>query len=156
MFEMWQRRQRESAAARQRAAEARDRARRMYDNMSPAQRERLNRWASAQARQAGGATAPPAPMGPTRTDLFDLRPGAGADPDRVIARWANPNDPGGGGASTKPIEERIRQAADSAERAIEEQAVHRRYRDAVKRYFERARRAIPAGEQPAPASGSGS
>jgi len=139
-------RQRDREAARnlQRAAEARERARQIYEKMSPEQRERLERWARAIARQDSAAAPPPAPDA-FETETLDLRTRDGsADADRVIARWFDPNSPGGGaGASTRPIEDRLREAARGAERAVEEQSVHRRYSEIVKRYFEHARNAKP-------------
>jgi len=55
------------------------------------------------------------------------------------------------GASQAPMREaKIRQAAEAAERAIEEQAISPRYRGAIREYFERGRKvAPPADSQPA-------
>lgn len=136
---------------RERAEEARRRAKEMHDRLSPAERERLARWAEALSNERPGADRPSQAAGDGFVrDPMGLR-SPGADADRVIAEWANPEagEPTGG-VSRRPLDERMQEAAEGAERAIEEQRVHRRYNEIVRRYFERARREPerPADEPP--------
>ncbi len=133
-------RSRQAGDNRERAEDARRRAEEMLDRLSPAERERLARWAEALSNERdGGPAKAPTDRGFAR-EAMGLR-APGADADRVIAEWANP-EPGeaGAGVSRRPLEERLQEAAEGAERAIEEQRVHRRYNEIVRRYFERARR----------------
>jgi hypothetical protein len=59
----------------------------------------------------------------------------------VVSRWFNEDgEPGEGRRSLPPAtQERLREAADAAERAIEDQQAPNRYRDVIRRYFERLR-----------------
>ncbi len=132
---------------RESAEAARQRAKEMLDRMSPEQREQFERWAKELDREKKTTPAPPPSRDPSEfaRDPLDLRPEEPA-PDRVIAQWFNPDaQPGeSGDVSRRVVDDQLRDAARGAERAVEEQAVHRRYSDIIKKYFDAARKKAPA------------
>lgn len=104
---------------------------------------------------SGPKARPPSDYSPTSSEDMDVR--RSGENDRVIAEWLNPRGVARGdpGAQQRAYES-LREAAESAERAIEEQAVPRRYSRAVREYFRRLPDAVarpPAeNESPAPAN----
>lgn len=166
--------QRDRAADRRQSSERlREAAHRLSDNMTPEQREQ---WARQWQQQNEGQTPPGQPQQqssadgssgagagsgdtqsaqrngnryqPQQTRDLDLR---GDDPGRqIIADWLTNEHMGEPGSTTEQSQpmQRVRQAQDVAERAVNDSAVHRRYHKAIMRYFgrldETARRA--AGE----------
>jgi len=81
---------------------------------------------------------------------------ASGEGDRVIAQWDAPPKPGETATSSGPggsMNEGLKQAAQSAERAIEQRSVPPQYNDLVRRVFRRyvERSASPAA-QPKPAA----
>lgn len=147
-------RQQGARERRESAEEARRKAREMLDRMTPEQREQFERWARELAREKP-STAPEMRPDPSEfaRDPVDMRPREPA-PDRVIAQWFNPDAKPGdpSDVSRRAIDGELQDAARGAERAVEEQAVHRRYSDIIKRYFENARKSAPA---PAPSEQGG-
>lgn len=151
LLKKFQERKDRAKEQRQISKEARKKAKELIDSMSPEQRKELERWAKQLAREhsAQPPESPAPSIDPADTKLapMDLRPKESA-PDRVIAQWFDPNaKPDQTGAvSHRAIDEKLRQAAQGAERAVEQQSVHRRYNDIIKRYFDAANR---RGEKPA-------
>lgn len=133
----------------------REQAESLLARASPEQRRRLEELASrlAGSREAGdgprGPVTPPAPVAPidgVPTTPVDAR-APGGEGGLTIADWLGE---GGQGPAAPRIAEGLRQAAEGAERAIEQQAVPARHSDLVRRVFERyARRASGgAGQGP--------
>jgi hypothetical protein len=130
----------------ERAQRLRERAEEMLDEMSPEQREEMERWAEQllieDGRSASGYDY--------STESVDARP-AGEELE-VREEWFNPDGEvvRDGAVSREEMIETLRTAAEGAERAIEEQRVPARSRH-VRRYFERAlKRAEEAQESTAP------
>lgn len=103
----------------------------------------------------GGERPVPGDLTRARDELVDARrapeSGEAGDDDRVLADWFGDGAEGAGNAVER--ERVIRDAARSAERAVEDRAVPRRYRDLVRDVFERYRsrtggtsEAVPLGE----------
>ncbi len=130
--------------------------RKMLEPSSPEQREQVRRMAEDLARQSSeagddGPGSEPAPMVQgkprtpfnTQTTPIDARrpatvSGNEKPPERTISEWYSDkpidrNQPPGGLAPA----DAMRQAADGAERAIENQQVPGRYQDLVRRVFRR-------------------
>jgi len=117
----------------------RERAQELLDNATPQQREQLERWGEAMRSQQTPATTP-GELDDRATTPADLRP---RDPtseeqerERVIAEWFNQKQTGDGERISKEAVERVREAADSALRAVEDQAVPVRRRELIKRVFD--------------------
>lgn len=146
LLDEFERRRQRANENRQSAEDARKKAREMLDRMSPEQREQMERW----ARELQRERPTPPPSRPSPSEDFDSRPvdmrPEESAPDRVIAQWFNPDaDPSQPGEiSRRAVDDRLQDAAKGAEQAVEEQSVHRRYSDIIKRYFENARKAKPA------------
>jgi hypothetical protein len=148
-------------------------ARRMLEESTPEQRRELERLAREMMNESPnggrGAGAGPGPAqnqspangpGPesTRTEPVDARrkpldrPGEG---ERVIADWYSnrPSTRGETGAAPVLAEE-LRRAAESAERASENQVIPPRYHDLIRRVFNRYAEQVPppspGGASPSP------
>lgn len=145
-------RQQQSKDKRQSAEDARRQARKLLDKMSPQQQEQLRRWANELSREK--STQQPAPSSEKFTTTpLDLRQQTDS-PDRTIHQWFNPDsaDRDPNSVSYRSVDQQLRQAAQGAERAIEEQAVHRRYNEIIKRYFDAANKnTAPPARAPASA-----
>ena len=127
------RREHESREAIDRSEELRRQAEEMLKGRSPEDLEQLDRWARELDRQQ------PPPIPEDRLSVpADLRPEAGEVPERVIAEWYGDGEAPEGAASGE-VSDRVRRAADSALRAVEDQAVPVRRRDLVRRVFDRVR-----------------
>jgi len=87
------------------------------------------------------------------TETVDARPPEPVRPEdeRVIAEWLGEGRRGEGGARDE-VGERLREAVDAAERALEQQAVPTRRRELIRRVFDRveqraeSREPVPAGD----------
>jgi hypothetical protein len=113
-------------------------------------------------RQEREATGTERVFPPSRTEIVDARdagtgrPGTKGQRDQVVAEWLAPPTPGSAtGAGPAAAAERMRQAARSAQQAVDERAIPSRYDRLVQRYFRRlpekvAERAEAAGT-PVPA-----
>lgn len=101
-------------------------------------------------------TAPPTGQvyGPARTEVVDARgtgakrPGMSGQRDQVVGEWLAPPTPGSARATGPTAEDRMRQAAKSAQQAVDDRAIPSRYDRLVQRYFRRlpekvAQRAAP-------------
>ncbi|MEZ6244239.1 MAG: hypothetical protein R3B57_14485 [Phycisphaerales bacterium] len=110
---------------------------------------------------AGGAEDPThlTPPGdattPTSTEPVDARPPTGERPDdvreQVVADWYSEDKLQRDPNARQQASERLQDAARSAERAVEQQRVPRRYRDLIRRLNERyQRRAGDLPNEPAP------
>lgn len=119
----------------------RDMARKMLEESTPEQREELRRLAQELSRPP----AQPPARTPSQTTPAGVRPTtiSGDRPrERTIAEWYSDRpDPASGPAT---FSESVRQAAQGAERAIEQQQVPARHQDLVRRVFKRY------ADQPAP------
>lgn len=115
------------------------------------------------ARRNPSADESRSPFIPTRTELVDARDSGTASPrsspsrDQVVAEWLAPPALGGSATPGAPSPAaRMRQAARSAQKAVEERAIPARYDRLVQRYFRRlpdevARRAQQNPSTPAAA-----
>ena len=129
-------------------------------DMSPEEREELRRIAEQIARERGPGAED---FTDARTSDMDARRPSDPENDagRVIAEWLTEGkpdaDPSRGGVDTK---RRLAEAAQGAQRAIEEQQAPSRYYDIIRRYFQRlpaaVERAAPAPDAPdvQPSSGA--
>ncbi len=133
---------------REQAERLRQQAQRMLDQASPEERERLEDLARQYAerlQQQGSGD-------PFEEQVFDAR----ARDDSPEVRGSEEqranlleDEPGQGGSVTggQPMTgERVRNAAQSAERAIEQQGVPRRYRDLVRDVFRRYQKTVQEQE----------
>lgn len=143
----------------QRARELRDQAQRLLERASPEEREEMLDAARRMAQDAQQSRTPgplneQSPIDRPRYDAeaetVDARDSnAQAGADRVLSEWFNPDGTAPEGVGRTPRSaETLRQAADSAERAVEQQRVPPRYRrlvrDVFKRMKDRADSAAPA------------
>lgn len=110
------------------------------------------------ARQLAMEMAPQEELEFEGREDINAQRGATEGGGQVVGERTNPNRGGEGVGTTAPTPERVREAARSVERAIEEQRVPRGREDVVRKYFGRlperaspARDAPPAGEGEAPA-----
>lgn len=144
LMEEFQKREQGAKEQREQAQRARERAQKLLEEMSPEQREQLQRWAQELSREKRPSEPAPPPSGGFANEMLDLRPRE-ESPDRVIAQWFNPDAPTGGegAVSRRVVDDQLQEAAKGAERAVEEQAVHRRYNDIIKRYFDAVRKKSP-------------
>ncbi len=129
--------------------ELRAQAKQLLDEMSPEQREELERWAGQQLIEDGGAAA----GYEYTTEAVDAR--TTTDGMEVRDEWFNPDGEivRDGAVSRQEMIDSLRTAAEGAERAIEEQRVPARYRN-VRRYFERALKRAEEAEEPAAPEGA--
>jgi hypothetical protein len=170
---------RDGESGKQQAERLRQLAREMSDNMTPQQREQWARqWQQQnqpqdrpqspashdetqddQQRIAGGSRAddgkalpdlrkPDQPPSHAETDKVDLR---GDEPaNQLITQWLTGEhvEPSGGAAPVNSAQ-RIRQAQEIAERAVNDSAVQKRYHKMIKRYFNRLPQTIERAGSPA-------
>jgi hypothetical protein len=148
--------QREGGAedAREQAERLRQAARELIDNASPEQREELARRWGGSTKGARESVPPAQPRAWTgATTPVDVRRGPGRDSqprEDVIAEWYS-RDRGTGASAQPRMDQVLRQAARSAEEAIEQQVVPTRYTDLVRRVFKRyEERAEPPAHPPGP------
>lgn len=166
----------EAEKRRQDAQRLREQAREMLERADPETRERMKQWAEQLARESGrsGGTsrdggggagdeaeprdpsAPyaPLPMEGARTEIVDARPRtvsptAEAPRERVVAEWLG-DGKGGEPVSRREVQDRLVEAARSAERAVEDRVVPGRYDSVIRRYFRRLpEKVVPAEDAPA-------
>lgn len=150
--------------SREEAERLRRQAQRMLEDLSPEERDELRRLAEQIAKERG---APPDDFRGARTEDVDARRPTQTNDDagRVIAEWLSEGRPGADDArGAVDTRRRLTEAAQGAQRAIEEQQTPARYADLIRRYFQRlpdaVERAAPAGEAPAaqdvaPSGGAG-
>lgn len=146
---------------RNRAQDLRERAQRLLDGMSDEERGRLERWAAQQQRELDSPD-PTTQPGPSeslaerlerdgfRTDAVDAR--QSSDEERVVAEWLANRDADERAdrtISTREMTEVLREAARSADQAIDEQVVPARYRN-VREYFRKALERAGEAERSAP------
>ncbi len=133
---------------REQAERLRQQARKMLDEASPEERERLEDL----ARQYADRLREQKSGDPFEEQVFDARARDGSPEVRgTEEQRANllEDEPGQGGPATggPPMTgERVRNAAQSAERAIEQQGVPRRYRDLVRDVFRRYQKTVQEQE----------
>lgn len=113
---------------RKRAEDARQRAKKMLEQMSPEERERLERWlAEKQRDRATGEPFDQAPIDARKPD----------DSQRIAGEVTNPDweaDRATGRVSERELVDELREAAQSNDRALEERTVPAKYRN-VEEYF---------------------
>jgi len=142
---------------RESSEELREEARRLMEQMSPEEREQAERWAQQRAREQREAAPPAAREEPaSRIEAVDARkPGEGGR-EQVIAEWESGRDaPREPGTTTQPAGERVRDAAEAAERALERQPLPPRQADLVREYFRRFAESAEKGEAPSPEDDGG-
>ncbi|MBX3375654.1 MAG: hypothetical protein KF678_01470 [Phycisphaeraceae bacterium] len=146
-------------------------ARRMLEESTPEQRRELERLAREMMNESpnggrGAGTGPAQNLSPvngpgpdsTRTEPVDARrkpldrPGEG---ERVIADWYSNRPSSRGETGAAPVlAEELRRAAESAERASENQVIPPRYHDLIRRVFNRYAEQVPppspGGASPSP------
>ncbi|MCA9309905.1 MAG: hypothetical protein KDA21_01795, partial [Phycisphaerales bacterium] len=133
------------------AAEMRRKAEEVLEGMSESERREFEQWARAMQREQGQDAAPDAARRPAQSELVDARNPDAAQPrgdEQPIAEWYDPDadyrhDPviSEGEQLAAPIEDALR----SAERAMEDNVIPRRFRN-VQRYFELAKAAAARRE----------
>ncbi len=141
-------RQRTAQQSREEAARLREQAERVMQDLSPQEREELRRLAEQIARERGPT---PDDFTDARTADMDARRPGGTEDDagRVIAEWLTEGKPEGDASrGTVDAQRRLAEAAQGAQRAIEEQRAPSRYSDIIRRYFQRLPNAV---ERAAPA-----
>jgi hypothetical protein len=139
---------RRAQQSRKQAEHLKDMARKMYEEATPEQRKELDKLVQDMQRDSGEEPGTePQPMTRTEpkalrspnTEPVDARPKPPTDRpapgERVIAEWFS--NRAGNSTGTAAATEDLRRAADSAERAIEQQVVPPRYNDLIKRVFKR-------------------
>lgn len=149
--------------------EMRDAAKDLLDRMSPEEREELQRWAEAKARENSGGEgsgrdgSPKSLLDrtlPTQavrnpklfeydTQDVDLTPKGDAPNDRVIAEMYGPDQKRPEGAvDRQPMNvTQMREAAQAIERALNEEAIPPRYRTLIRNWARR----LPKVATPSPA-----
>ncbi len=165
-LEKLDRRQRETLKRKAQSEQMKKRAEELLDKASPEQRQRLADLASR--FQGDAARDKPGGEWKPDTEMFDARPQESGKPgdERAVGSTEPTGAPdrnarsGPRGSAYKPTE--VREAAAAAEKAIEGQAIPRRYRDYVRnvyrRFEQQAREAAPEGQDAdaAPKDSSGS
>ncbi len=135
-------RQRQRRVDEQRAAELRRKAQELLDDATPEERERLEEMAERLAQQNRLPEQGPTEPWDAANRTVDARdpnatPGDG-DNEQVLAEWYNPEgDPADGVERGEASAQRLRDAAESAERAVEQQRVPPRYRRLVRDMYKR-------------------
>ena len=135
-------RQRQRRADEQRAAELRRKAQELLDDATPEERERLEEMAERLAQQNRLPQQGPTEPWDAAERTVDARdPNAtpsDGDNEQVLAEWYNPEgDPADGVERGEASAQRLRDAAESAERAVEQQRVPPRYRRLVRDMYKR-------------------
>lgn len=135
----------QSAAERERdtARGMRDKAQQMLENASPEERAKLQDLARRLGNSDRPSGAPATPWrGPTQT--FDARPDESSKPidsdkpaERTIAEWLSEPKPGGKGPGGVVPADSLKRASESAQEAIENQAIPPQHADLVRRVFKR-------------------
>ena len=145
------------------AEQLREAQQRMLEDMTPEQREELERWAQAERAESGeGGTGADRVVRERRTDDLDLRrPTEENRDERVVGQTTDPTGlPRAEGAETariaSPAEalQRIERVRNPDERAIAREPIPRDRQDAVDRYFQRVIERLQKqqeSEAPAPA-----
>lgn len=137
--------------SREDAQRLREQAERMLQDLSPEEREEVRRLAEQIARERG---APIEDLSNASTrDVDARRPREEReDAGRVIAEWLSDGKPGASDArGTVDAQRRIAEAAQGAQRAIEEQQTPARYSEFIRRYFQRLPNAVERSS-PSPAA----
>jgi hypothetical protein len=142
------------------AERLRDLAREMMKDATPEQQERVRQLLREldQGQIGGGGPSleeapriarkpPPAATGEQAVPVDARRPPREQGSERVIAEWYSNQSVGRGGPAGTQATEAIRQAAESADRAVEQQLVPARHSELVRRVFRRfAEQQSPARE----------
>lgn len=165
-----QQKSKDAASNERSSRQMREQARKILENMDPAQRRELQRQLAGAGKGEGEgngpgdqppmlkdpAAKPPEWSGASKIVDFRTKPGNAAAPgkERVISDWQKEMPDGRRDASqaASAMEEDIRQARESAERAIEQQSVPAQHRDLVRRVFEKFNQRIDTAKKSAPAA----
>jgi len=127
------------------AEQIREAAQRLMDQMTPEEREELERWAQELARERARSDG-----GPAATEPVDARR-APPEPAResVVGRfYGNEGIDRSGQVAGPPTPQAVEQAARSAERAIEQQNVPRSRSELIRRVFRRySERVVPVPQE---------
>lgn len=129
----------------QRAQDLRDRARELLGGRRDPSDQQGGRGAG---ERDATSMRPPMPFTP-RTEPADFRPDpteAPAGSERVVSEWYGDDGPRPDAASQREAARVVREAAGGARRALEQQAVPRKYRNLVRSVYERMERRV--GEAP--------
>lgn len=137
------RRQGEAGERAQRARELRERADEMLGGSRP---DGEPRGGGAGDGDRDATTArPPTRFGDAATAPADFRPDPGAaaeGSERIVSEWFGEGGERPDGAASPGAARAVREAAGGARRAIEQQAVPRKYRDLVRGVFDRMERRV--------------
>ncbi|MBL0922432.1 MAG: hypothetical protein IBJ10_09940 [Phycisphaerales bacterium] len=148
------------------AQSMREGAKGLMEGSSDSAKEQMQRWANQQSRERsssgesqgrqgsgigqGPGEATQRPDGsPFREETVDARRGS-AEGGHVAAEWLDPSGAATPGVDRAPTAERVREAAQSAERALEEQSVSPRYSRVVREFFRRRLESAEPAPAPAP------
>lgn len=131
-------RQKQRQTDERRAAEMRRKAQELLDDATPEERERLEDWAEKLAEQnrlrdrsAEPWDADERPVDARQRDPADQN-------EQVLAEWYNPEgEPAQGVERGGASSDRLREAVESAENAVEQQRVPPRYRKLVREVFKK-------------------
>lgn len=165
-----QKKSKDAASNEKSSKEMREQARKILENMDPAQRKELQRQLAGAGKGEGEGNGPgdqpPMPKDPAAKSSewsgaskivdFRTKPGDAAAPgkERVISDWQKdmPDGQRDASAAGSAMEEDIRQAKESAERAIEQQSVPAQHRDLVRRVFEKFNQRVDTAKKSAPSA----
>jgi hypothetical protein len=151
--------QKERRARRRESEDMRRRAQELLDKATPEERERLKDLAEEFAernpdRFPPSGQRPGAPYD-AASETVDARDPDNADPtgpEQTLSEWFNPEGkPVEGVDRSERTPEALRDAAESAERAVEQQRVPPRYRRLVREVFKNMRERADAEQRGAPA-----
>jgi hypothetical protein len=136
----------EAAQQEEQARRLADRAQELLEKASPEERRELERWAEEMRREQQARPPVEREFATETVDARGAEPPAARD-ERVIAQWFGNQESEPGGAGRAEMGEEVQRAAESAERAIEQQVVPARYSDLVRRVFRRyaERSGLPRG-----------
>ena len=133
----------------------RKRAQELLDQASPEQRERLEDLAERFAQRDAQRTGGPRPYDATgeTVDARDENSTTPGEREQTLREWFNPEgEPVDGVDRSERTPAALREAAESADRAVEQQRVPPRYRKLVREVFKNIReRAAESGADGAPA-----
>ncbi len=165
-----QKKSKDAASNEKASKEMREQARKILENMDPAQRKELQKQLAGAGKGEGegngpgdqspmpkdGTSPPPEWSGASKIVDFRTKPGNAAEPgkERVISDWQKdmPDGQRDASAAGSAMEEDIRQAKESAERAIEQQSVPAQHRDLVRRVFEKFNQRVDKAKKSAPSA----